>query len=175
MALLALDARVRVAGPDGERVIPMADYHRLPGDEPWRDTTLAQGELVTAIDLPPEGFAGHYTYFKMCDRLSYAFALVSVAVAMRLEGGCIAEARIALGGVAHKPWRNPEAEAVLIGAPVDAWEFEKAADVLLAGAKGQGDNDFKLDLARRAIVRACAQAVAGTPQSNSDKRVACKD
>ena len=126
VALLALDAQVRVAGPDGERVIPMAAYHRLPGDEPWRDTTLAHGELVTAIDLPPEGFAGHYTYFKMRDRLSYAFALVSVAVAMRLEGSRIAEARIALGGVAHKPWRNPEAEHLLVGAPVDAWEFEKA-------------------------------------------------
>jgi xanthine dehydrogenase YagS FAD-binding subunit len=108
----------------------------------------------------------------MRDRLSYAFALVSVAVAMRLQSGRIAEVRIALGGVAHKPWRNPEAEHLLIGAPADAWEFEKAADVLLAGAKGQGGNDFKLDLARRAIVRACAQALAGTPQSNSDKRVA---
>ena len=172
VALLALDAAVRVTGPAGDRVIPMAEYHRLPGDEPWCDTNLAPGELVTAIDLPPEGFAGHHTHLKVRNRLSYAFALVSVAVAMRLEGGRIAEVRVALGGVAHKPWRNPEAEQLLAGAAADAWKFEKAADALLAGAAGQGGNDFKLDLARRTIVHACAQAAAGTPQSNADKRVA---
>jgi xanthine dehydrogenase YagS FAD-binding subunit len=172
VALTALDAEVRVVGPEGERVIRMEDYHRLPGDQPWRDTMLGPGELVTAVDLPPQGFAKNYTYLKMRDRLSYAFALVSVAVTVRLEGGRIAEARIALGGVAHKPWRMREAEALLCDAPADDRSFGQAADALLAGAVGQGSNDFKIELGRRAIVRACHQAVAGTPQSNADKRVA---
>ena len=172
VALLALDAQVHVVGPAGERVIAMADYHRLPGDEPWRDTTLGHGELVTAIDLPVEGYAEHFTYLKMRDRQSYAFALVSVAVGMRVEDGRIAEARIALGGVAHKPWRKPEAEAMLVGRPADGASFDDVAETLLAGAVGQGSNDFKLDLASRAIARACAQAAAGTPQSQSNKRIA---
>ncbi|MBP1805112.1 FAD binding domain-containing protein [Rubellimicrobium aerolatum] len=172
VGLAALEAQVRVAGPGGERVIPFGDYHRLPGDEPWRDTTLQPGELVTAIDLPPETFPTHYTYLKLRDRLSYAFALVSVAVALRLEAGRIAEARIALGGVAHKPWRRPEAEALLRGQEPARDLFGAAADALLSGAKGQGANDFKLPLARKAILRALEQAAAGTPQSQTDKRIA---
>ena len=172
VALLALNAEIRVSGPNGERVIAMADYHRLPGDEPWRDTNLAHGEIVTAIDLPPESFARHYTYLKMRDRQSYAFALISVAVAMRLEDGAIAEARIALGGVAHKPWRVPEAEALLVGSSAADARYDYVAEALLAGAKGQGSNDFKLDLATRTIVRACRQAAAGTAQIQSDKRIA---
>jgi xanthine dehydrogenase YagS FAD-binding subunit len=172
VALAALEAEVRVTGPDGERVIPFADYHRLPGDEPWRDTTLERGELVTAIDLPAEGFAAHYTYLKLRDRLSYAFALVSVAAALKLDGDRVAQARIALGGVAHKPWRRPAAESELIGRQISQKSFAAAADALLEGAVGQGQNDFKIELARRAIVRALQQAAAGRPQSQTDKRVA---
>ncbi len=173
IALAALEARVQVTGPKGERTIPFADYHRLPGAEPWRDNTLQPGELVTAIDLPGEDFATHYTYLKLRDRLSYAFALVSVAVAMRLEeDGTIAEARVALGGVAHKPWRVPDAEALLRGKQPDAEAFAATAGALLEGATGQGENDFKVELARRAVIRALAQAAAGTPQSLTDKRIA---
>ena len=172
VALAALDAMVRVSGPDGAREIAFADYHRLPGDEPWRDNTLRPGELVTGIDLPAEDFAQNYTYLKLRDRLSYAFALVSVAVAMRLEGGTIAEARVALGGVAHKPWRRPEVEAQLKGVAPSPHAFGAFADALLAGAVGQGENDFKIPLARKAIVRALKQAADATPQSQTDKRVA---
>ncbi len=172
VALAALGATVRVTGPDGERAIPFADYHRLPGDDPSRDNTLRPGELVTAIDLPDEGFPTHYTYLKLRDRLSYAFALVSVAVALRIEDGAIAQARIALGGVAHKPWRKPEAEALLQGKPASPEVFLAAANELLAGAVGQGGNTFKIELARKAILRALRQAADSTPQSQIDKRVA---
>lgn len=171
VALAALEAQVRVSGPDGERTIAIEDYHRLPGDEPSVDNTLRPGELVTAIDLPPEGFAQHHTYLKLRDRLSYAFALVSVAVGLRMENGHIAEARIAMGGVAHKPWRRREAEALLQGREAGDAVFAAAADALLAGAVGQGHNDFKIELGRRAIVRALHQAAAGTPQSQTDKRI----
>lgn len=171
VALAALEAQVQVSGPDGERAIPFADYHRLPGDEPWRDNTLRPGELVTAIDLPAEDFASHYTYLKLRDRLSYAFALVSVAVALKLEDGEIAEARVALGGVSHKPWRVPEAERLLRGERPGADAFRAVAEAILKGARGQGENDFKIGLARRAIVRALGQAAAGTPQSQTDKRI----
>lgn len=172
VALAALDAQVRVTGPQGDRVIPIGEYHRLPGDEPWRDNTLYPGELVTAIDLPAQEFSTHYTYLKLRDRLSYAFALVSVAVAMRVEGGRVADVRIALGGVAHKPWRRAEAEQTLRGTEPGEQAFIAAARALLAGAVGQGDNDFKIELAQKAIVRALHQASAGTPQSQTDKRIA---
>ena len=172
VALAALDAVVNVSGPDGERQIPFADYHRLPGDEPWRDNTLQQGELVTSVDLPQGDFSGHYTYLKLRDRLSYAFALVSVAVALKIEGGKLADVRIALGGVAHKPWRVPAAEALLNGQAASPELFDQAAARILDGAVGQGTNDFKIELARRAIARALAQAVAGKPQSQTDKRIA---
>ncbi len=172
VALCALDATVRVSGPQGERTIAFADYHRLPGDAPERDNTLQPGELVTAIDLPAEDFSANYTYLKLRDRLSYAFALVSVAVAMRLDGGTIAEARVALGGVAHKPWRQPAAEAALKGKAASPEAFATFANALLQGARGQGHNDFKIDLARRTIVRALTQAANGTPQSQIYKRIA---
>ena len=172
VALAALEATVRVTGPGGERTIPVAEYHRLPGDDPSRDNTLQPGELVTAIDLPAEAFSTNYTYLKLRDRLSYAFALVSVAVALRLEDGLVAQARIALGGVAHKPWRKPEAEALLIGKPASQGTFLAAASELLQGAAGQGENDFKIDLALKAIVRGLRQAAEATPQSQTDKRVA---
>jgi xanthine dehydrogenase YagS FAD-binding subunit len=168
IALAALDARVEVAGAQGTRTIAFADYHRLPGDDPSRDNTLDAGELVTAIVLPAEDF----TYLKLRDRLSYAFALVSVAAALRFDGTEIAEARIALGGVSHKPWRVPEVERLLVGREPGEAAFAKLADALLEGATGQGGNDFKIPLARRAIIRALTQAAAGTPQSQIDKRVA---
>ena len=115
VALAALEAKVHVTGPAGERTIAFADFHRLPGDTPQIDTNLQPGEIVTAIELPAAGFAANYSYLKIRDRLSYAFALVSVAAALELEGGRIKEARLALGGVAHKPWRDPAAEAALRG------------------------------------------------------------
>jgi xanthine dehydrogenase YagS FAD-binding subunit len=171
VALAALGATVHVLGPSGERTIAFTDFHRLPGDTPQRDTNLQPAEIVTAVELPAEGFATHYTYLKLRDRASYAFALISVAAALRLDGGTIAEARLALGGVAHKPWRNPAAEAALRGQAPNEDNFKRAADVLLRDAKGFGHNTFKIDLARRALVRALTQAARGTPQSQSSKKV----
>ena len=172
VSLAALEAKVQVSGPDGDRTIAFEDYHRLPGDEPWADNTLRPGELVTAIDLPPEGFATNYTYLKLRDRHSYAFALVSVAVGLKLKEGRVADARVAMGGVAHKPWRRREAEELLVGLEPNAASFGEAARALLAGAVGQGTNDFKIELGQRAIIRALGQAAAGTPQSQTDKRIA---
>ena len=172
VALAALDAVVRVSGGDGDRIIAFGDYHQLPEDDPSQDTTLRPGELVTAIDLPGESFTDNYTYLKLRDRLSYAFALVSVAVAMRLEGDRIADLRVALGGVAHKPWRRRDLEGTLVGSRADHNSFHAFAGDLLKGAVGRGANDFKIELAKRAIVRALAQATAGTPQSQIEKRVA---
>jgi len=172
VALAALDAKVHVAGPAGERTIALTDFHRLPGDAPQRDTNLQANEIVTAVELPARGFARNYTYLKIRDRLSYAFALVSIAAALELDGKTIKEARLALGGVAHKPWRDASAEAALRGQPAEAATFARAADVLLRDAKGFGHNNFKISLARRGIVRALTQAANDTPQSQSDKRVA---
>ena len=160
VALAALRARVRVHGPRGERTIAFADFHRLPGDTPQRDTTLAAGELIVGVELPPDGFAGHAHYLKVRDRASYAFALVSVAAALDVRGGVVRDAALALGGVAHKPWRRPEAEARLVGRePTDA-AFGEAADLLLQGARPASQNGFKVALARRAIVRALQTAGA---------------
>jgi xanthine dehydrogenase YagS FAD-binding subunit len=172
VALAVLEATVHVTGSRGARTIAFADFHRLPGDAPQRDNTLAADELVTAVELPARGFATNYTYLKIRDRLSYAFALVSVAVGLELEGGAIREARFALGGVAHKPWRNAQAEAALRGRPADEATFAQAADLVLREAKGFGHNSFKIDLARRAIIRALSQAARGTPQSQSNKKIA---
>jgi len=172
VALAVLEARVNVTGPRGERSIGLADFHRLPGDEPRRDTNLEADELITSVELPPQGFATNYTYLKIRDRLSYAFALVSAAVGLELDGTSIKEARFALGGVAHKPWRNAQAEAALSGRPPDQATFTRAADLVLGDAKGFGHNTFKIDLARRTIVRALSQAARGTPQSQSNKKIA---
>lgn len=161
VALAALEAVVQVTGPNGDRAVPMAEFHRLPGDEPGRDNTLQPGELVTAIDLPAQGFADYYTYLKLRDRTSYAFALVSVAVGLEMDANLITAARIALGGVAHKPWRKPEAEALLIGQSGTQAVYEAVADELLAGARGYGDNTFKIELAHRAIVQALGRAANG--------------
>ena len=171
VGLAILEAKVHATGPSGDRVIALADFHRLPGDTPQRETNLNAGEIVTAVELPPRGFAKNYTYLKIRDRLSYAFALVSVAVGLELDGDTIKEGRLALGGVAQKPWRDPQAEAVLRGQPANAATFARAADVLLRDAKGHGRNTFKIDLARRAIVRALIQAARGTPQSQSSKKI----
>jgi xanthine dehydrogenase YagS FAD-binding subunit len=172
VALAVLEPKVHVTGPRGEREIPFADFHRLPGDTPQRDTHLGADELITSIELPPNGFAANYTYLKIRDRLSYAFALVSVAVGIELDGGGVREARFALGGVAHKPWRNAEAEAALRGKAANETAFAQAADLVLGDAKGFGHNSFKIDLARRVIVRALSQAARGTPQSQSNKKLA---
>jgi xanthine dehydrogenase YagS FAD-binding subunit len=172
VALAALDAKVNVAGPDGHRSLALVDFHRLPGDTPHLDNALAAGELITSVELPREGFRDHYSYLKIRDRSSYAFALVSVAAALQIENGRLTAARVALGGVAHKPWRRPDTEQQLIGAPVTTATFTEFAHSLLHGAKGQGDNDFKIELAQRAIVRALSQAADGTPQSQTDKRIA---
>jgi xanthine dehydrogenase YagS FAD-binding subunit len=171
VALAALDAKVHVTGLSRARVIPFSEFHRLPGRMPQTDTTLMPTEIVTAVELPAEGFASHYTYLKIRDRLSYAFALVSVAAALELDGGTIREARLALGGVAHKPWRDSAAEAALRGEPADRAAFTRAADVLLGGARGYAHNAFKIDLAHRAIVRALTQAANGTPQPQSVKKI----
>ncbi len=171
VALAALEAKVHVAGPSGERVIAFADFHRLPGNTPQRDTNLNPNEIVTAVELPPKGFPANYTYLKIRDRLSYAFALVSVAAALELDGGTIKEARLALGGVAHKPWRDAGAEAELRGKAANQTNFAQAADVMLRDAKGYAHNTFKIDLARRGIVRALTQAAQGTPQSQSNKKI----
>lgn len=164
VALAALDAVVHVQGPTGERDIPFAQFHRLPGDHPELDSTLAPDELIVHIDLPDaQRFAAHSAYLKIRERLSYAFALVSVAAALDLaEDGSIREVRVALGGVAHKPWRNAEAEAQLAGLPASNENFARLADALLQGAQSQGENAFKLPLARRAIVRALSVAREGS-------------
>ena len=162
VALAALAAVVQVAGPDGERAIPVRDFHRLPGSTPAVDNDLRPGEVVTAIDLPAQGFAAHSTYLKARDRASYAFALVSVAAALELDGATITAARLALGGVAHKPWRDEEAEALLVGRPATAESFSTVADFVLRDARGYEHNAFKIPLARRAIAKALAQAARGT-------------
>jgi xanthine dehydrogenase YagS FAD-binding subunit len=171
VALAALEATVHVEGSAGRRTISFEDFHRLPRDTPERDNNLGHDEIITAIELPAAGFATHYSYLKIRDRLSYAFALVSVAAALELDGDRIGEARLALGGVAHKAWRVPAAEAVLRGKPANPDSFAEAAELLLQGARGQGHNDFKIDLARRAIVRTLGQAARGTPQSQSSKKI----
>jgi xanthine dehydrogenase YagS FAD-binding subunit len=172
VALAALEAKVHVTGPRGDRTIALRDFHRLPGDTPHHETNLEADELITAVELPPQGFAANHTYIKIRDRLSYAFALVSVAVGMELDAGKIKEARFALGGVAHRPWRNAKAEAALIGQAASEATFRQAADIVLGEAKGFGRNTFKIDLARRTIVRALSQAARGTPQSQSHKKIA---
>lgn len=159
VALAALEAVVRVAGPVEERTLPFVEFHRLPGETPQRDNNLQRGEVITGIDLPAQGFSKNYSYLKLRDRNSYAFALVSVATGLELEGGAIKQARLALGGVAHKPWRVPAAEELLTGKAPTRENFERVADAVLEGAQGFGQNDFKVGLAHRAIVRNCLMAL----------------
>jgi xanthine dehydrogenase YagS FAD-binding subunit len=164
VALRALDAQVQVSGPAGDRAIPIAVFHRLPGDTPYLDHNLQADEIITAIDLPAQGFARHYAYLKVRDRRSYAFALVSVAAALEITEGIIRDARLALGGVAPKPWRIPAAEALLSGQPARRERFRQAAAVLLRDAKGFGYNNFKIELAQRAVVRALSLAASLAPE-----------
>jgi xanthine dehydrogenase YagS FAD-binding subunit len=153
VALAALDAVIRVEGPSGAREIPFTDFHRLPGDTPEVDTNLRPDELIVAVDLPSSPFAKRSGYLKVRDRAQYAFALVSVAAALDVKNGKIEAARLALGGVAHKPWRSLDAERVLTGARADAQTFKAAAEAALRGAVPQKHNAFKIEMAKRAVVR----------------------
>jgi xanthine dehydrogenase YagS FAD-binding subunit len=158
-ALYALDAVVRVRGAGGkERTIPIDEFHRLPGDTPERDTNLEHGELIEAIELPRSNVAKNSYYLKVRDRASYAFALVAVAAGLELERGTIRQARIVLGSVAHKPWRSREAEAALSGKPASEESFRQAAEAALKEAKPLAHNGYKVELGKRAVVRALMRA-----------------
>ena len=159
VALTALEARVHASGPGGTRVIPMPGLHRLPGSEPGRDTVLEPGELITSVELPPPP-PGRSAYRKVRERASFAFAVVSVAAALDVVDGTVREARLALGGVAHKPWRCRAAEAVLQGAPANAETFARAADVELAAARPLRDNGHKVPIARNTICTLLADLAA---------------
>ncbi|MEX8546107.1 MAG: xanthine dehydrogenase family protein subunit M [Mucilaginibacter sp.] len=158
IALAALDAKVNVTGTKGDRVVDFADFHRLPGDRPELDNNLQPDDLVTSIDLPAKTFS-KVQYLKLRDRQSYAFAIVSVAAAIELEGETIKDIRMALGGVAHKPWRDKSAEAMMIGKTPTKENFRLLAETVLATAKGYSYNSFKIELAKRAIVRAFTEAL----------------
>ncbi|MDP9050622.1 MAG: xanthine dehydrogenase family protein subunit M [Acidobacteriota bacterium] len=161
VALAALNATIHVQSASGSRTIPIADFHRLPGTTPHLDTTLHPEELITAISLPPSPFAAHSHYLKIRDRNSYAFALVSVAAGLEIANGAFHSVALALGGVAHKPWRSAEAERFLVGAAPEPATFRNAAELALAGARGYEHNAFKIELAKQAIVRALTQASGG--------------
>ena len=162
VARVALDAAVKVQGTDGkEKSIPFADFHRLPGDTPEKDTNLARGELITAIEIPKNNLTAHSYYLKVRDRSSYAFALVSVAAALDLDGKKIRQARIALGGVAHKPWRATEAEKFLAGKDATEQNFKLAAEAEMKNARPLSHNKFKIEMGKRAIARALTQAMNG--------------
>lgn len=160
VALAALDAVVRLQGADGVRTVPFTEFHLLPGEHPERETVLRPGELITAVDIPPLPFGTRSTYLKVRDRASYAFALASAAAALDVRNGTIHDARLALGGIATKPWRAHEAERLLVGKPAARESYRAAADVALAGAVPRAHNAFKIELARRTIVRALARAGA---------------
>jgi xanthine dehydrogenase YagS FAD-binding subunit len=161
VALVALDAVVRVEGASGARQIPMTEFHRLPGDTPEVDTNLKPDELIVAVDLPSSSFAKRSGYLKVRDRAQYAFALVSVAAALDIKNGRIDAARLALGGVAHKPWRALEAEKVLTGAQPNTQTFKAAAAAVVKDAVPQKHNAFKIELARRAVVRILNKVAQG--------------
>lgn len=152
VSLAALDAKVNVLGPNGGRTIPLNDFHRLPENTPHIETNLQPDELITGVEIAPLDFAKHSLYRKVRDRASYAFALISVAAALEVENGKVSKVRLALGGVAHKPWRAFEAERVLAGASADAASFKRAAEAELAQARGLAHNSFKIELAKRTIV-----------------------
>jgi xanthine dehydrogenase YagS FAD-binding subunit len=163
--LVAFDAVVEIAGRNGRREVALEAFHRLPGDAPERESVLEPGDLIVAVRLPAEarGFSAHARYLKVRERTSYAFAVVSAAAGLRIEQGVIKEARLVLGGVAAKPWRARAAEQYLAGRRPDAVSFFHAAEAALTGAKPSGHNGFKIELARRIIVRALISAAAGTP------------
>jgi xanthine dehydrogenase YagS FAD-binding subunit len=157
VALVALDARLRLEGPDGPREVPLQGFHRLPGETPHIETELKPGELITAVVLPPNGLAARSNYRKVRDRASFAFALVAVAAAVEMEGRTIRDVRLALGGVAHRPWRATAAEAALRGQPATAKVFAQAAEAELAAARALAHNGFKIELARRVIADSLAR------------------
>jgi xanthine dehydrogenase YagS FAD-binding subunit len=161
VALYALDAKVDVTGPKGKRTIPVRGFHRLPGNTPSIDTNLQPEELIVSVTLPEAKFSRNFWYLKARDRQSYAFALVSVAAALELDGNVIKSAGLALGGVAHKPWHSDESIAILSGKPATTETFRMAADAALKGAHGYIDNTFKIELAKQCVVRALAQATLG--------------
>lgn len=161
VALYALDAKVEIIGPHGKRTVPVTEFHRLVGDDPSKDTVLEPGELIVAVTLPPAKFAKNSWYLKARDRQSYAFALVSVAAGLEVEGGAIRSAGLALGGVAHKPWRSHEAEAALTGQPANEATFRRAADLAVRDARPLEQNAFKVELAKQCIVRTLTQAAKG--------------
>jgi len=166
VALAALNAVVKVkAASGGEKLIPFNEYHRLPGDTPQKDNALEHGDLIVSLEIPPNNFADKSYYLKVRDRSSYAFALVSVAAGIEMRNNVIKEVRIAMGGVAHKPWRAVEAEKYLIGKPATVENFTTAANAEMAMAKPLEHNRFKVELGRRAIVRALSQALAGAEKS----------
>jgi xanthine dehydrogenase YagS FAD-binding subunit len=152
VAMVALDATIVVQGRRGERRIPMVDLHRLPGDAPDKDTVLEHGDLITAVELPALPFATRSAYRKVRDRASYAFALISVAAALDIENSAVRDVRIALGGVAHKPWRARQAEAALRGAPATRENFRRAAEAELAAARVQSGNAYKVPMVRNTLV-----------------------
>ncbi|GAB3901283.1 FAD binding domain-containing protein [Spirosoma agri] len=158
IALVALDATVNVSGPKGDRQIPFSEFHRLPGDMPQKDNTLLPGELILSVDLPTNTFADHSHYLKVRDRASYAFALISVGVGIAMKGDTIQDIRLAMGGVAHKPWRLIEAEQFLRGKPATDANFNQAATLAMKDAKGYGENDFKLTLAPNSLIEALKTA-----------------
>ena len=164
VAMAALQAKVEVEGRDGKRTIPFAEFHRLPGGYPSRDTTLTEGELITAVTLPPARFAKNAFYLKARDRNSYAFALISVAAGLEMDGTTICSAGLAMGGVAHKPWRIPEAEQALVGKSATPETFAHAAEILLRGAHGYEHNRFKIELAKQGVLRALTVAAQGTSE-----------
>jgi len=163
VAMAALGAEVHVEGPKGKRVLPFHEFHRLPGKTPRVDTNLAHNEMITGVTLPAgaDAFAAHSYYLKVRDRQSYAFALVSVAAGLVMEGNNVKRATVALGGVAHKPWRMKEAEDALVGKPATPENFAAAAEILLRGAKGYEHNQFKVELAKRSIVKTLTMAAQG--------------
>ncbi len=158
VALVALEAVVHVRGLQGERTIPIGDFHLLPGAHPEVETALARGEIVSGVTLPPSRFGARSSYVKARDRVSYAFALASAAAALHVEGGQIRDARIALGGVATKPWRSKEAEQLLMGQPAKRATYERAAAAAMAGARTRPGNEYKVALAQRVIVRSLERA-----------------
>ena len=161
VALAALDAMVTLEGPQGARDVPLTEFHLLPGDTPQIETVLKSGELITAVTLPSEGYAGHSIYRKVRDRASYAFALISVAAVLEVADGSVKTVRIALGGVAHKPWRATVAETALKGGPATLAAIQAAVDAELVPARGLRDNTFKIELARRAITDTLIKLAAG--------------
>jgi len=161
VAMAALEATIHVQGAKGERTIAFGDFHLLPGSTPDRETVLEPGDLVTHVTLPPPRSGSRQVYLKLRDRASYEFALASAAVVMNLSGGKISYVRIALGGIGTKPWRSPEAEAVLTGKPANANSFREAAEAALRNAKPQSENKFKIELAKRCLTHTLQTAANG--------------